>query len=45
VKTGETDDQDEEQVADEGVSTGWGDARILGSVVLKTRQTGADGGL
>jgi len=37
--------QYEEQVANEGVSSGEETKRILGSVVLMTRQTGADDGL
>jgi len=38
VKTGDTDEQDEEQVADEGVSSArYGDKRILGRVVQMTK--------
>jgi len=37
VKTGDPDERDDEQEADERVSSGVGDKRILGSVVLETQ--------
>jgi len=43
VRTGDTDDNDDEQVGDWGSEYRCGDKRILGSVVKRRlRQTGAD---
>jgi len=41
-KTDDTDDEDDVQLGDCGSEFRSGDKRILGSVVLMTRQTGAD---